>query len=63
MNEEIQQPIIGWTKYQSDEKSFIPEIPEKRVDKLKSKYAITPDIKKLDVDAEIYEHVKSNCLA
>lgn len=54
MNEDIHKPIIGWTKYQSDEESFIPDIPNKRADKLKAKYSITPNIKELEADPEIY---------
>ena len=49
-------PVIGWNKYSSDEESFMPQHPNKRMDKLKSKYAITPNVKELVVDQDIYNH-------
>lgn len=62
MTEDIHKPIIGWTKYQSDEESFIPDIPNKRADKLKAKYYITPNIKELEADPEIYNYFKKEFL-
>lgn len=62
MTEDIHKPIIGWTKYQSDEESFIPDIPHIRADKLKAKYAITPNIKELEVDTDIYNYFKKEFL-
>jgi hypothetical protein len=62
MTEDIHKPIIGWTKYQSDEKRFIPDYPNSRADKLKAKYAITPNIRELEVDPEIYNYFKKEFL-
>lgn len=62
MTEDIHKPIIGWTKYQSDEKLFIPNIPSKRADKLKAKYSITPNTRELEVDTEIYNYFKKEFL-
>jgi hypothetical protein len=62
MNEDIHKPIIGWSKYQSDTKLFIPDFPSKRADKLKAKYAITPNIGELEVDPEIYNYFKKEFL-
>lgn len=61
MGEDIYRPIIGWNKYKSSESSFIKGSP-KRVDKLKSKYAITPNISELEVDNELYNWCKINLL-
>ena len=62
MTEDIHKPIIGWTKYQSDEKLFIPNIPNNRADKLKAKYSITPNTRELEVDTEIYNYFKKEFL-
>jgi hypothetical protein len=62
MTEDIYKPIIGWTKYQSDEKLFIPDLPHNRMDKLKEKYSITPNIRELEVDREIYNYFKKEFL-
>ena len=63
LTEDIHKPIIGWNKYISDEKIFDPAILAKnRVDKLKDKYAITPNIKELEVDIEIYNDFKNKFL-
>jgi len=62
MTEDIHKPIIGWTKYQSDEKLFIPSIPNNRADKLKAKYSITPNTRELEVDTEIYNYFKKEFL-
>jgi hypothetical protein len=62
LTEEIYKPIIGWEKYQSDEKNFRPKSPHERLDKLKNKYAITPSRKELIVDREIYNWYKANLL-
>ncbi len=62
MTEDIHKPIIGWTKYQSDEESFIPDIPKIRADKLKALYAITPNTKELEVDTQIYNYFKKEFL-
>lgn len=61
MGEDIYRPIIGWNKYKSSESGFIEGFP-KRVDKLKSKYAITPNISELEVDNELYNWCKINLL-
>ena len=62
MTEDIHKPIIGWTKYQSDEKLFIPDLPHNRADKLKAKYAITPNTRELEVDPDIYNYFKKEFL-
>lgn len=62
MTEDIHKPIIGWTKYQSDEKLFIPDLPHNRADKIKAKYAITPNTRELEVDTEIYNYFKKEFL-
>ena len=62
MTEDIHKPIIGWTKYQSNEKLFIPDLPHNRADKLKAKYAITPNTRELEVDTEIYNYFKKEFL-
>jgi hypothetical protein len=62
MTEDIHKPIIGWTKYQSDEESFLPDIPNIRADKLKAKYAITPNTRELEVDTQIYNYFKKEYL-
>lgn len=63
MTEDIYQPIIGWTKYQTDAEQFIPDIPHTRADKLKAKYSITPNMKKLEVDNDIYNYFKKEHLS
>jgi hypothetical protein len=62
MTEDIYKPVIGWTKYDSDIKTFIPDLPHNRADKLKAKYAITPNAKELKVDPEIYNYFKTEFL-
>jgi len=62
LTQDIFNPIIGWFKYQSDMKEFIPGYPSKRLDTLKSKYSITPNIAELEVDQEIYQWFKTNIL-
>jgi hypothetical protein len=62
MTEDIHKPIIGWTKYQSDERLFIPNMPNNRNDKLKSKYAITPNTRELEIDTELYNYFKNEYL-
>jgi hypothetical protein len=62
MTEDIHKPIIHWTKYQSDEKLFMPDQPHTRADKLKAKYAITPNTRELEVDPEIYNYFKKEFL-
>lgn len=63
MDQAVYTPIISWTKYRSDEESFIPNIPSKRVDKLKGKFAITPNIFPIEPDQEIYNYFKKEFLA
>lgn len=62
MREDVHRPIIGWTKYQSDERLFIPNIPKNRADKLKTKYAITPNTRELEIDTELYNYFKNEYL-
>ena len=54
MDEDIYKPVIGWTKYREDTDIFIPQIPSKRVDKLKSSYNIAPNLMALDIDVNEY---------
>jgi hypothetical protein len=62
MTEQIHTPIIGWAKYESDQKLFMPEIPNYRADKLKSKYAIAPNTRELEIDPDIYSQFKKDFL-
>jgi hypothetical protein len=62
MTEDIHKPIIGWTKYLTEEKLFIPNLPHNRADKLKAKYSITPNTRELEVDTEIYNYFKKEYL-
>jgi hypothetical protein len=58
---QINDPIIGWFKYQSDEPTFLGD-PNPALDKLKSKYAITPIIQELEIDEDIYNYFKNEFL-
>lgn len=62
MTENIHKPIISWTKYQSDEKLFTPDLPHNRADKLKAKYSIIPNTRELEVDTDIYNYFKKEFL-
>ena len=62
LTEDIYKPIIGWTKYQTEEDHFIEDVPKHRADKLKAKYEIAPNIRKLEVDIEIYNYFKNEFL-
>jgi hypothetical protein len=62
MEENIHRPVIGWIKYHSDEKEFNPGDTKDRINKLKNKYAITPNTGELEVDPEIYNHFKKEFL-
>jgi hypothetical protein len=62
MTEDIHKPIIAWNKYQTAEELFIPEAPNNRVDKLKTKYSITPNTRELEVDTNIYNYFKKEFL-
>lgn len=62
ISEEIYKPLIGWNKYRSDEKTFIPGVEKKRADKLKERYSIAPNISELKVDPEIYSYFKKEFL-
>ena len=55
---ELRSPIIPWTKYQGDEPLFIPELEMGRVDKLKSLYSVTPDLREMDIDPDEYDYFK-----
>ncbi len=61
MTNKIHEPIIGWNKYQTDEKEFTAA-PYNRVNKLKDKYALTPNTRELEVDPEIYNYFKNEFL-
>jgi hypothetical protein len=58
---EVNDPIIGWFKYQSDMPTFLGD-PNPVLDKLKSKYAITPIIQELEIDKNIYNYFKNEFL-
>lgn len=66
MTEDIHKPIIGWTKYESSTDSFLGGIKLNRIDKLKSKFNITPNISELEteekIDREIYNYYKTEFL-
>lgn len=62
LTEDIYKPIIGWTKYQTEEDHFIIDVPTHRADKLKAKYEIAPNIRKLEVDLDIYNYFKNEFL-
>lgn len=62
MEEDVYKPIIGWRKYDSEEETFIPDMPNKRADKLKNKYSLTPNMKELKADPEIYNYFKTGFL-
>jgi hypothetical protein len=62
MTEDIHKPIIAWNKYQSDKNLFIPDLSHNRADKLKAKYAITPNTRELEVDLQIYNYFKTEFL-
>jgi hypothetical protein len=57
----VYTPVIGWLKYQSDEPTFMGDT-NPTLDKLKSKYAITPFIQELEVDKNIYNSFKKEFL-
>lgn len=59
--EEIYSPIIGWNKYLSDEESF-QYFRHNRVDKLKSRFSVTPKKEELKVDPELYNWFKERFL-
>ncbi len=56
MTEDIERPIVGWEKYRAEEDKFMPGVDLKRVNKLKERYSITPNVAELKADPEIYEH-------
>jgi hypothetical protein len=62
MDEDIYKPVIGWTKYREDTDIFIPQIPRKRVDKLKSSYNIAPNLMALEIDVNEYNSFMNNFL-
>lgn len=58
---QVEAPIIGWNKYQSEIPTFT-SLPNPALDKLKSKYNITPIIDELEVDIDIYNYFKNEFL-
>ena len=56
LDSHIYQPIISWPKYREDSKTFIPELPNLRADKIKTKaqYNMAPNILPIEVDENIY---------
>ena len=62
LSNSIQRPLIGWEKYLSDTKSFLGFKRSKQLDRLKSKYAVTPVIEELEVDIDIYNYFKTEFL-
>ena len=61
-SDSVEAPIIGWTKYLSEIDSFMPDFPNSRRYKLKSKFAITPNLEELKVDKDIYNWFIDNFL-
>ena len=61
LTEKIYTPVIGWTKYQEGDKTFSGE-PHPRVDKFKELYSVAPNVRKLEVDPEIYSWYKKRYL-
>jgi hypothetical protein len=59
--DQVYAPVIGWDKYQSDIRTFT-DLPHPTLDKIKSKYAITPIIGDLKVDKVIYNNFKNEFL-
>lgn len=53
----VYRPIIGWQKYQSDE-NYFTRLGHGRIDNLKDKYAITPNVFELEVDINQYNWFK-----
>jgi predicted nucleotide-binding protein (sugar kinase/HSP70/actin superfamily) len=62
LTEDIYRPIIGWSKYQSDEELFTPGSPHPRADKLKAKYSITPNMRELEINKDIYNYYRKEIL-
>lgn len=60
--EEIGEPVIGWRKYLSNESTFLHLSKNKTLDRLKHNYSVTPVIKDLKIDLEIYHYFKSEFL-
>lgn len=60
MTEDIEKPLLGWRKYLPENK-FIPGHSH-RADKIKAKYSFIPELKKLQINAEIYERFKKELL-
>lgn len=58
--ERVYSPIIGWQKYQSEENSFFRVSHNKRIDKLKDRYAITPNVYELEIDKKEYNWFKKH---
>lgn len=62
ITQELYTPPIDWTKYKAGEPQFRGAEDNKRVNNIKSKYAIIPDIKSLEPDEEIVKYFKDNFL-
>jgi hypothetical protein len=62
LTENIYTPVIGWSKYQEGEDRFINNRPHPRVDKFKELYSVAPNVRKLEVDPEIYSWYKKRFL-
>lgn len=60
--EEIGEPVIGWRKYLSNQSTFLPLSKNKALDRLKHNYSVTPIIKDLKVDLDIYHYFKNEFL-
>jgi hypothetical protein len=59
---QLYTPIIGWTKYQGDEKQFISEGKHEALDKLKNIYSITPNVEELKPDPKTVKWFRTNFL-
>jgi len=62
ITKEIYTPPMDWTKYKAGEPKFRGAEDTQRVNNIKSKYAIIPDLESLQVDKDIYNEVKADFL-
>jgi len=62
MIEQVNKPLIGWDKYESQKSNIIDVAYKKRLYKLMSKYVIAPNTKILEIDPEFYNYFKNNIL-
>ncbi len=58
MEESIYRPIVPWEEYQSKEVHTMMDKTYQKLEKDVNKYAIVPDIKKLEVNIGMYNNFK-----